>query len=62
MYVLFYYFMQGGTDGAHGSWVGSQALPPATTVVEVWTGPDYVAEATRHGYDALLAYGWYLDR
>lgn len=52
----------GGSDGAHGSWIGSTALPAATTVVEVWTGPDFIEEARRHGYDAVLAYGWYLDR
>lgn len=52
----------GGSNGDHGSWIGSDALPPSSTVVEVWTGPDYVKEATLHGYDALLAYGWYLDR
>ncbi|CAE7569532.1 unnamed protein product, partial [Symbiodinium microadriaticum] len=51
----------GGTDGAHGAWVGSKALPASSTVVEAWTGPDYVEEAVYNGYDAILAYGWYLD-
>ena len=54
--------LKGGTNGDHGTWIGSDALPPESTVVEVWTGPDFIAEATRHGYDALMAYGWYLDR
>lgn len=52
----------GGTTGAHGDWIGSKALPPSTTIVESWTGPDYLAEAISHGYDGILAYGWYLDR
>jgi hypothetical protein len=53
---------QGGTDGDHGTWIGSKALPAETTLVEAWTGPEYVEEACYHGYDAILAYGWYLDR
>mmetsp|Transcript_23820 Transcript_23820/g.34929 ORF Transcript_23820/g.34929 Transcript_23820/m.34929 type:complete len:608 (+) Transcript_23820:49-1872(+) len=52
----------GGTDGAHGAWIGSDALPPSSTVVEIWTGPDYLEAARDNGYDAILAYGWYLDR
>lgn len=52
----------GGTTGAHGDWIGSKVLPPSTTIVESWTGPDYLAEAMSHGYDGILAYGWYLDR
>ena len=48
--------------GSHGSWIGSDALPPASTVVESWTGPTYMNTARLHGYDGILAYGWYLDR
>ena len=52
----------GGNTGAHGAWVGSDALSAEECIVEVWTGPDFVAAANDNGYDALLAYGWYLDR
>ena len=48
--------------GSHGAWIGSESLPPETTVVESWTGPSYMNTARIHGYDAILAYGWYLDR
>lgn len=52
----------GGSDGSHGGWIGSDALPAASTVVESWTGPSYLNTARLHGYDGILAYGWYLDR
>jgi hypothetical protein len=48
--------------GSHGTWIGSAALPPQSTVVESWTGPAYLNTARMHGYDGILAYGWYLDR
>ncbi|CAM9311609.1 unnamed protein product, partial [Ectocarpus fasciculatus] len=52
----------GGTDGSHGSWIGSDALPPESTMIESWTGPSYLNTARLNGYDGILAYGWYLDR
>ena len=52
----------GGTNGAHGAWIGSRALPKETTIIEIWTGTDYMEEAMQQGYDAILAYGFYLDR
>jgi len=52
----------GGTGAAHNGWAGSKALPPSITVMESWTGPDYMEEAMTHGYDSILAYGFYLDR
>lgn len=30
--------------------------------MESWTGPSYLNTARLNGYDAILAYGWYLDR
>jgi hexosaminidase len=52
----------GNGGGAHGAWVGSDALPRESTVIEIWTGADYLATALDQGYDGLMAYGWYLDR
>ena len=52
----------GGENGAHGAWVGSDALPADSTVIEIWTGADYLATALDEGYDGIMAYGWYLDR
>eukprot|EP00945_MAST-04E_sp_MAST-4E-sp1_P000011 g11.t1 len=37
-------------------------IPPEKAIVEVWTSPEYLHEVVQAGYDALLAYGWYLDR
>ena len=40
-------------------WVDrSSTFAPNATVVETWTGPSFLPEATSRGYDALLAYGW----
>ena len=43
-------------------WVPSPVLQANKTIVETWTGPEYLLVATSNGYDAILAYGWYLDR
>jgi hexosaminidase len=50
------------TSGSHGAWIGSEALPPDSTIIESWTGSDYLTTARLNGYDGILAYGWYLDR
>jgi|MDSY01.1.fsa_nt_gb hexosaminidase len=43
-------------------WIPSPVLLANDTVIETWTGPEYLPVATSNGYDAILAYGWYLDR
>ena len=37
-------------------------FPPGKAIIEVWTSPEFLSKATQAGYDAILAYGWYLDR
>lgn len=37
-------------------------FPPGKAIIEVWTSPEFLSKATDAGYDAILAYGWYLDR
>ena len=51
------FFNDGSPD-----WVSSPVLLPNATIIETWTGPEYLPIATGNGYDAILAYGWYLDR
>jgi hexosaminidase len=34
---------------------------PAGSVVHSWRGPEGIAEATRHGYAAILSNGYYID-
>ena len=40
-----------------GAWVDrADTFPPNGTVIETWTGPAFLPEATSRGYDAILAY------
>jgi hexosaminidase len=57
-------FSDSGGERADGfsGWVGSEVLLPENTVMESWTGSEYMSIAQDHGYNTLLAYGFYLDR